>query len=164
MWLAWIPSLSIRIDREARDIVCARSASPTKTLVSSQALAAEHLASFYSTLGDAGRADQIVMDLFKAAADAGVNLDKGEYKPAHDRAGRFDTYSIVLPVRGDYGSIRRFCESVLLTTPYAALDDIRFERTSASESTVKATLRFTMFVRAQAQATSEQIATSEAVR
>lgn len=148
MWMVWIPWLDARVDQETRDIARARTAPATKRIVPPQALAAERVSAFYSTLGDAAHGDQIVTDLFKAASDAGVALDKGEYKPAHDRAGRFDTYSIVLPIKGDYRNIRRFCESVLLTTPFASLDDIRFERASAGVSVVKANLRFTMFMRA----------------
>jgi hypothetical protein len=148
MWSVWIPSLAVRVDQETRDIARARAAPAPKRIVPPQALAAERASAFYSVLGDAAHGDQIVASLFKAASDAGVALDKGEYKPAHDRAGRFDTYSIVLPVKGDYRNIRRFCESVLLATPFASLDDIRFERASAGESVVKANLRFTMFIRA----------------
>jgi len=148
MWIVWIPGLAVHVDQETRALARARATPEPKRAVPPQALAAERISAFYSTLGDATHVDQIVASLFKAAADASVALDKGEYKPAHDRVGRFDTYAIVLPVKGDYKNIRRFCESVLLVTPYASLDDIRFERASAGESMVKANVRFTMFVRA----------------
>ena len=39
-----------------------------------------------------------------------------------DRIGRFETYTIVLPVKGDYASLRRFCEKVLLKVPYRKFD------------------------------------------
>ncbi|WP_245983018.1 hypothetical protein [Trinickia fusca] len=133
---------------------------PART-VAPQALAAERLATFYTRLDDAGHTELIVAGLFQAASDAGVTLDKAEYMPARDAVGRFDTYSIALPVKGGYPSIRRFCESVLLAMPYAALDNIRFKRSSVSEPGVKAELRFTMFLRPDAQGPA-RVATSEA--
>ncbi|RDU98401.1 hypothetical protein [Trinickia dinghuensis] len=147
MWLALIPGISARVDREALAVAQTRSAPLPKQVISPRALAAERLAAFYSALGDAGHTERIITGLFQAASDAGVTLDKGEYTPAHETVGRFDTYSITLPVKGGYPSIRRFCESVLLATPYAALDDIQFKRSSAGEPDVKAKLRFTMFLR-----------------
>ena len=163
MWMVWVPRLAARVDQETRDIARARAAPATTRIVPPRALAAERASAFYSTLGDAAHGDQIVTSLFRAASDAGVALDKGEYKPDHDRAGRFDTYSIVLPIKGDYRNIRRFCERVLLTTPFASLDDIRFERASAGEPVVKANVRFTMFMRADDSALARK-ATGEVQR
>jgi hypothetical protein len=147
MWFVLLPGLSTRIADEARAVVRARSAPPPAPVISPQALAAERLAAFYAALGDAGHTEQIVMRLFGAASETGVVLDKTEYKPARDNAGRFETYTIVLPVKGDYARLRRFCEKVLMTVPYAALDDMRFKRSSANDQTVEASLRFTVFLR-----------------
>lgn len=150
MWLVLAPGISSHVDREARRVAQMRSAPVQPRAISHRALAAERLRDFYSALGDAGHTERTLSRLFQAASGAGVMLDKGEYMPARDVIGRFDTYTITLPVKGDYLNIRRFCESVLLTTPYAALDDVRFKRSSVSEPDVKANLRFTMFLRSDA--------------
>ncbi|APR40385.1 hypothetical protein [Paraburkholderia sp. SOS3] len=147
MWFVLLPGLTVRIADEARAVARARSAPPPAPVISPQALAAQRLDAFYAALGDAGHTEQVVMHLFDAASETGVVLDKTEYKPARDAAGRFETYSIVLPVKGDYAQLRRFCEKVLLTVPYAALDDMRFKRSSANDQTVEASLRFTVFLR-----------------
>ena len=147
MWFALLPGMATRIVDEARAVARARSAPLPKPVVSPATLAAERLNAFYTVLGDAGHTEQVVMRLFDAAAEAGVKLDKTEYKPAADRVGRFETYTIVLPVKGDYASLRRFCEKVLLKVPYAALDDMRFKRSSANDQMVEASLRFTVFLR-----------------
>ena len=152
LWLALLPGLSTRVDEQARAVTRARSAPVPKPVVSPTALAATRLAAFYAALGDAAHTEQIVTGLFDAATDAGVALDKAEYKSAHDSAGRFDTYTIILPVKGDYARLRRFCEKVLLTVPYAALDDVRFRRNSANEPAVEASLRFTVFLRSDPSA------------
>ncbi|MFC0398995.1 hypothetical protein [Paraburkholderia rhizosphaerae] len=154
MWFALLPGLTTRIADEARAVVRARSAPPPAPVLSPQAMAAERLAAFYAALGDAGHTEQIVTHLFGAASDTGVVLDKTEYKPARDPAGRFETYTIVLPVKGDYAKLRSFCEKVLTTVPYAALDDMRFKRGSANDQTVEASLRFTVFLRPAQQGKS----------
>lgn len=150
LWLVLLPGMSARVDRYASAVARARLAPPPRPVVPAQALAAQRLADFYSALGDAGHTEQVVMRLFDAAAETGVELDKAEYKPAHDAAGRFETYTIILPVKGDYARLRRFCEMVLLTIPYAALDTMRFKRNSANEQAVEASLQFTVFLRTEA--------------
>ena len=90
-------------------------------------------------------------DLLEAA-------DIREHEQVHvldiDNGARFETYTIVLPVKGDYAQLRRFCEKVLMTVPYAALDDMRFKRSSTNDQTVEASLRFTVFLRPAFQGTS----------
>jgi hypothetical protein len=154
LWLVVLPGLSARAAQGAHAAALARSAPRPAPVVTPPALAAQRLAAFYAALGDAGHSEQIVTRLFDAAAEAGVTLDKAEYKPAHDVAGRFDTYTVILPVKGDYASLRRFCEQVLLSIPYAALDDMRFKRSSANDRAVEASLRFTVFLRPDAAALS----------
>lgn len=158
MWFALLPGMAARIVDEARAVARARSAPLPKPVVSPATLAAERLNAFYAVLGDAAHTEQVVMRLFDAAAEAGIKLDKTEYKPAVDRTGRFETYTIVLPVKGDYASLRRFCEKVLLKVPYAALDDMRFKRSSANDQTVEASLRFTVFLRPAAPAAAVEVA------
>ena len=147
LWFALLPSMSAQVDRQARAVALARSAPLPKPVVSAPVLASERLTAFYAALGDGAHTERVVINLFGAASDAGVVLDKAEYKPAHDFGGRFDTYTITLPVKGDYSSLRRFSEKVLVSVPYASLDDMRFKRNSASDPAVEANLRFTAFLR-----------------
>ncbi|WP_240702382.1 hypothetical protein [Trinickia terrae] len=154
LWFGLLPGMSARIDQQARAVARARSAPAPARVVPPAALAAQRLADFHGVLGNAGRTDEIVTRLFEAAAQTGVALNKAEYRPAHDAAGRYDTYTIVLPVKGDYASVRRFCEQVLLTLPYLALDDMRFKRSSANDRSIEASLRFTAFLRADVPAST----------
>lgn len=147
LWLVLSPGLAARVDEHVRAVAQARSAPLPKPVVSAQTLASAHLKVFYAALGSSGHTEQVVTRLFDAASDAAVVLDKAEYKPGHESAGRFDTYTIILPVKGDYAHLRRFCQKVLLAIPYAALEDMRFTRNSANDQAVEASLRFTVFLR-----------------
>jgi len=161
LWFVLLPGMSARVDERGRAVVQARSAPLPKPVVSAQTLAAERLAAFYGALGSTAHTEQVVSRLFDAASDAGVVLDKAEYKPSHESAGRYDIYTIILPVKGDYARLRRFCEKVLLTIPYAALEDMRFTRNSANDQAVEASLRFTVFLRPETAASAS--ASSSAV-
>jgi hypothetical protein len=152
LWFVLLPGLSARVDEHGRAVVQAHSAPLPKPVVSAQTLAAERLTAFYVALGSTAHTEQVVSRLFDAASDAAVVLDKAEYKPSHDSAGQYDIYTIILPVKGDYARLRSFCEKVLLTIPYAALEDMRFTRNSANDQAVEASLRFTVFLRPETAA------------
>ncbi|WP_414450589.1 hypothetical protein AB4851_15755 [Burkholderia sp. 22PA0099] len=147
LWLGLLPGMAAQVDDATRAATRLAAAPPPKPAIPPAALAADRLAGFYRGLGDSTHTGEIVQHLFEAAAAAGVTLDKAEYKPGHDGFGRFDTYTVVLPVKGDYARLRRFGETVLAAVPYAALDDMRFKRSSAEDAGVEANLRFTAFLR-----------------
>jgi hypothetical protein len=147
LWLGLLPGMSARVADETRTLARLRALPVPKPVVPAPVLAAGRLADFYAGLGDSAHTGEIVMRLFEAAAATGVTLDKAEYKPGHDAPGRFDTYTIVLPVKGDYARLRQFSEKVLVTVPYAALDDMRFKRNSANDPGIEANLLFTAFLR-----------------
>jgi hypothetical protein len=147
LWLGLVPGMSARVADETRSVARLRTMPVPKPVVPAPVLAAARLADFYDRLGDSAHTGEIVMHLFEAAAAAGVTLDKAEYKPGHDTPGRFDTYTMVLPVKGDYTRLRQFSGKVLAAVPYAALDDMRFKRNSANDADVEANLRFTAFLR-----------------
>jgi hypothetical protein len=152
LWAVVLPSLSVRVEEQSREVAQARAAPLPKPVVSAPALASQRLDAFYAALGDGAHTEQIVSGLFEAASETGVVLDRAEYKPAHEAAGHFDTYTVILPLKGDYSSVRRFSEKVLVALPYAALDDMRFKRNSPSDPVVEANLRFTAFLRPAALA------------
>ncbi len=147
LWAVVLPGMSLRVEEESREVALARAVALPKPVVSAPALASQRLDAFYAALGDGAHTEQIVSGLFDAASETGVELDRAEYKPAHDAAGRFDTYTVILPLKGDYSNVRRFSEKVLVALPYAALDDMRFKRNSAGDPVIEANLRFTAFLR-----------------
>jgi hypothetical protein len=107
-------------------------------------LVERRLHDFYATLGDVEHSEDALRTLFAAADQRRVVLDQAEYKLAYDQRGRFYTYSVLLPVVGDYASIRAFSEQVLLAMPFASLDEMDFHRDDIAQTQLKAKLRFTL--------------------
>jgi hypothetical protein len=101
---------------------------------------------FYANLGQQRYVEQQVKTLFAIAAKNGLVLSQAEYKPGYDKQGRFHTYQITLPVKGQYAAVRAFCEQVLLAVPFASLDDIGFKRNAVASAALEARLRFTFYL------------------
>ena len=102
-----------------------------------------NLAAFYGALGTRQAAVAQIRTLFSLAREAGISLDKGEYKSAYSVNSRSYSYQVLLPVTGSYSAIRLFCEKVLVTIPFASLDEIGFKREAVAAGALQAKLRFT---------------------
>jgi hypothetical protein len=103
-----------------------------------------NLAAFYVALGTRQAAVSQVRTLFGLAHEAGISLDKGEYKSSYSVNSRSYTYQVLLPVTGTYSAIRLFCEKVLVAIPFASLDEIGFKREAVAAGALQAKLRFTL--------------------
>jgi len=108
----------------------------------------QNLAHFYGSLGERGTVDRQLKTLFALAEKNGLNLRQGEYRSSQDRAGRFLTYQITLPVTGRYGAIWQFAFDALRALPHASLDDVAFRRDAIGSETVEARLRLTLHLAA----------------
>jgi hypothetical protein len=80
------------------------------------------------------------------ARAAGLNFERGEYRPVTDGTADLVGYQITLPVRGSYPQVRRFLDRAMRHTPGLALDGITFQREDAGKA-LEAQLRFTLFLR-----------------
>ncbi|WP_338758443.1 hypothetical protein [Massilia sp. METH4] len=107
----------------------------------------ENLSLFYATLGEKHHAEQQVKTLFDLAGKAGLTLNHGEYKFAHDKASGVTTYQITLPVKGAYRNIWQFALEALAALPFAALDEVSFRRDTIADPVVEARLRITLFLK-----------------
>lgn len=106
----------------------------------------QNMRKFYDALGDKSEAEQHLKTVFAIAAQTGLHLDQGEYQWQLDKNSSTYRYQILLPVKGSYGAIRRFCEQTLLALPFASLDELSFKRESAGEDALDANLRFTLYL------------------
>jgi hypothetical protein len=106
----------------------------------------QNLQNFYQVLGDVEKTERYLATMFEEAGKQGLFLDQAEYRLAYDKNGRFYTYSIKLPVSGSYIALRNFCEHLLLSLPYASLDDVSFKRREIGETTLDAKLHFTLYL------------------
>lgn len=105
----------------------------------------QNLAHFYASLGERGKVERQLKTLFALAEKNGLALRQGEYRGSQDRAGRFFTYQITLPVTGRYGAIWQFAFDALRALPHASLDDVAFRRDAIGNEAVEARLRLTLY-------------------
>jgi len=87
-----------------------------------------------------------MMKLYDAAAREQLSLDQGEYRWARDRDSGLSRYEIVLPVRGNYSSLRQYIAQVLADVPNLSLDGVVFSRQKIDDSAVDAQLRFSLYL------------------
>lgn len=106
------------------------------------------LAAFYEQLPAPERAPDVVRRLHAQAADAGLYLERGDYRPLADESGRLMRYELVLPVTGSYPRLKRFLALAMHDTPGLALDGILMRRKPGASDVLDAQLRFTVFMRA----------------
>lgn len=109
--------------------------------------AAEQLARFYAALPPQEEATAWLNSLYQAAGKEKLSLARGEYSLQTDADSHLARYQIVMPVRGDYGQIRRFVRNALAEVPHLALEEISFQRQSIAEAHLEARIRFTLFLR-----------------
>lgn len=148
-WLSGIPHLRMEAKTQQQAITLARQALRQADVPAppvTRSVAEERLANFYDLLGEERYAEQQVKTLFALAGKAQLTLSQADYKPAIDKNGRYQTYQIILPVKGSYAAVRQFCEQLLLTIPFASLDEISFKRDAIGSRTLEAKLRITLYL------------------
>jgi Tfp pilus assembly protein PilO len=106
------------------------------------------LQQFYGQLPERASAPDLLRIIFAAARAQSLGLQQGEYKLTLDRHGRLLSYEIGLPVRGRYVQVRKFVADVLDKIPAIALDEITIKREAIGDSSIDASIRFTLFLNA----------------
>jgi hypothetical protein len=148
-WLWGVPHLQIQKQEQLHALARAQqtlSTSDGAARFTAPSVAQESLSAFYDVLGETRYVEQQIKTLFAIAEKTGLILNLADYKFAEDKNGRFQTYQIVLPVKGSYGAIRQFCEQVLLAIPFASLDEMHFKRDGIASGTLEARLRLTLYL------------------
>jgi hypothetical protein len=147
LWQFWLPheraqlvATEARLHQVERELKQAPKEAPPPEIAPNQ----QNLDDFYDILGGKKHAEQQLKTLFAIAKKQGLVLAQGEYKASFERNGQFYKYQIILPVKGQYGVIRQFCEQVLLAIPFASLDELNFKRDSITNRVLEAKLRFTL--------------------
>jgi hypothetical protein len=108
---------------------------------------ADQLKMFYEFFPLAATApDTLLAKLHEEASANGVTLDQGEYRVERNEGDRLVRYGVVLPIRGEYLSIRQFLSQSLVEVPYASLDKVEFQRQKITDATLDAQVRMTFFL------------------
>jgi hypothetical protein len=148
-WLWGVPHLQTQGQTELRTLARAqqtwRTSDGAAPIVPPSVLQ-QRVNGFYDALGETRYAEQQIKTLFAIAGKTGLSLSLADYKFAGDRNGRYQTYQIVLPVKGSYSAIRQFCEQTLLAIPFASLDEMNFKRDAIVNRTLEAKLHFTLYL------------------
>ena len=76
------------------------------------------------------------------ASENNLTVGSAEYLVVAESGGRYVRYQMLLPVKDQYGAIRRFLASVLNNLPNAALREIHVERPAVDGSVLDARVRF----------------------
>lgn len=111
----------------------------------------QRLNAFYEMLGEKKHVEQQVKTVLYLANEAGIILKSGEYQLEENSVGKFHVYKMQLPLKGSYSQIRKFAEQVLLTIPFASLDEISFKREVISGTSIESKVMFSIYVSAAAK-------------
>jgi len=99
---------------------------------------------FYRLFPGSDQATKVLDQLHGFAASSGLQVTQADYR-LDQREGALAAFHVALPVRGSYGSLRKFLNMVLTDIPTASIDSLRFERKAASEPQVEAHVELTLF-------------------
>lgn len=103
------------------------------------------LEKFYDFFSSNQETTDYLAKIYSLAQANGLVLKKGDYKVARNQGQRITQYQISLPLSGGYNAIRGFTADVLDEIPTLSLDQIRFERKQANDTTVEAEVVFTLY-------------------
>lgn len=106
----------------------------------------DDLLSFYRLFPEHVSTPDILEKLYAAAADAGIALDQGEYRPETGKGDKLDRYQITLPVAGSYPQIRKFIARLLVDLPAISLDGISFQRQKIGDPQVESQIKLTLYL------------------
>jgi hypothetical protein len=87
--------------------------------------------------------------IFAQAREINLTLGSAQYQFAVEPGARFARYQVTLPVKDQYGTIRRFIASVLNSVPNAALQEIHVERPAVDGNQIEARIRFALIYRTE---------------
>lgn len=161
----WLPAQRAALKQAQVELsqASAELSRPPAWAATPQTTSVEHLAAFYRSLGAYPEIETPISTLFRIAGETGLTLKQGEYRTANERAGRYYAYRVILPVRGSYSSIRKFCDQVLIAVPYAALDELHFKRAAIGDPSIEAKLQFTLYFSGQGPALDPAVAAPSVV-
>lgn len=106
----------------------------------------KQLATYYEFFPAPATAPRWLNKIYAAAHQQHVKLDQGEYRVKPEKVGKLVHYEITLPVNATYQDLRNFTAAVLSALPFAALDQIRFQRQQIGDVMVDAEIKFTLYL------------------
>jgi hypothetical protein len=108
----------------------------------------KNLQLFFAQLGEQAYVEQQIKTMFAIAEKHELKILQAEYKSTFHTDGKFYTYQMTLPLKGNYVSIRHFAEEMLLNLPFASLDEMSIKRETINAPVIEVKLRFSLFLQA----------------
>lgn len=106
----------------------------------------QELAALFDSLPEEKDVTDTLAKIYTIASKTGVELKRAGYHLDDKDSPRVE-YGISFPMTGDYARIRAFLSGVLANNPAVSLDQVNFQRDRISDSTLKADVRMTIFLR-----------------
>lgn len=143
-WMVWLQQRLDEVQR-AELALLSQASAPQPDQAAHGLSSKERLQAFDAFLIDPASVPQRVQDLFRAADDQGLTLERGSYESQVDASGGFMRVRMTLPVRGPVESVHTFVRQALLAQPQLALEAVRFKRDGAQSREVEAQLTWVLF-------------------
>ncbi|WP_157178806.1 type 4a pilus biogenesis protein PilO [Herbaspirillum rubrisubalbicans] len=108
----------------------------------------DELGRFYEFFPQVERMPDLLDRMYRAAADQGVMLDRGDYQLSSERDVKLVRYDIALPVKGGYLQVRKFVAQALNDIPSLSLESIVFNRQRINEQQLDVQIKFSLYLKA----------------
>jgi len=149
-WLAWARPLAQAVQAQQEQVQAMQrqvaEAAHRPSDRSAPLAAATQLAVFEQRFGDERERATAFAQLWAIAGRQGLQLPQAEFRVGAGADGALSRYAIVLPVKTDYASLRRFIDDALRALPGLALEELSLHRDDPRSPLLDAQLRFVLFV------------------
>jgi len=144
--LAWL--LLGVLPAQQRDLTTLRARIKAPPPVVQAAPPQDPLAPFRAVLQPDEAKMEVARALWRAAADAGLQPSRVDYRNNPATPAGFSRFDLTLPVSGPPDAIRQFAFSLLERYPGLALEKIELQREAAVQDQVEAQLAFVLLLEA----------------
>lgn len=143
--IVWCAAVVLPAQARERDQLQAQL---TQTAAPAAPAPQDPMAAFRAVLRADAEKSEVARALWRAAADAGLQTSRVDYRSGAATAAGFSRFELTLPVSGQPAVIRRFAFSLLEQYPGLALEKIELQRESAAQDQVEAQLAFVLLLEA----------------
>jgi Tfp pilus assembly protein PilO len=147
-YLSALRPTQVRVDQLQTNMVSLheKMRNTAKSLRTDPDAPAEQLVTYYKFFPSQTTAPAWLDKIYKAALDQNLRLERADYRPTRDKAGKLIRYQITMPVKGSYLQLRKFLATVLTDVPIASLDHISFERQKIGDELIEAKVKLTLYL------------------
>jgi hypothetical protein len=100
------------------------------------------LAGFYRHFEAGGSITDLLAKLYDVAKASGIEMQRADYRMLNVAHRKLNRYQIIVPVQGDYRTMRVFIASALRELPTMSLDHVQFQRKAIGDRVVDAQVTF----------------------